>query len=153
MWTVPQLPFVPKTIILMHILITEKLHLKPPRKTGKRSRNVQLRIDDLVWRANGNPAPLGPWLETRPRFRRRVGVIDSAETLNPQAANAFLKFLEEPPSYTVIILIAPSPQAVLPHHHLSQYARALRNGERNFRDTYPAPDGAARTRRRLSERG
>ena len=83
-------------------------------KTGKRSRNVQLRIDDLVWRANGNPAPLGPWLETRPRFRRRVGVIDSAETLNPQAANAFLKFLEEPPSYAVIILIAPSPQAVLP---------------------------------------
>ena len=83
-------------------------------KTGKRSRNVQFRIDDLVRRQNGNPNPLGPWLETRPRFRRRVGVIDSAETLNPQAANAFLKFLEEPPSYAVIILIAPSPQAVLP---------------------------------------
>ena len=83
-------------------------------KTGKRSRNVQFRIDDLVRRQNGNPDPLGPWLETRPRFRRRVGVIDRAETLNPQAANAFLKFLEEPPSYAVIILIAPSPQAVLP---------------------------------------
>ena len=83
-------------------------------KTGKRSRRLQIRIDDLVWRANGNPNPLGPWLETRPRFQRRVGVIDSAETLNPQAANAFLKFLEEPPSYAVIILIAPSPQAVLP---------------------------------------
>ncbi len=83
-------------------------------KTGKRSRNVQFRIDDLVKREGGNPNPLGPWLETRPRFRRRVGVIDRAETLNPQAANAFLKFLEEPPSYAVIILIAPSPQAVLP---------------------------------------
>ena len=83
-------------------------------KTGKRSRKPQLRIDDLVARQNGNPNPLGPWLELRPRFRRRVGVIDSAETLNEGAANAFLKFLEEPPSYAVIILVAPSPQAVLP---------------------------------------
>ncbi len=83
-------------------------------KTGKKSRNLQIVIGDLVPRPNSNPSPLGPWLETRPRFRRRVGVIDRAETLNPQAANAFLKFLEEPPSYAVIILIAPSPQAVLP---------------------------------------
>ena len=83
-------------------------------KTGKRSRKPQLRIDDLVTRQNGNPNPLGPWLELRPRFRCRVGVIDGADALNEQAANAFLKFLEEPPSYAVIILIAPSPQAVLP---------------------------------------
>ena len=83
-------------------------------KTGKRSRKVQFRIDDLVLRKGGNPTPLGPWLETRPRFQQRVGVIDGADALNEQAANAFLKFLEEPPSYAVIILIAPSPQAVLP---------------------------------------
>jgi DNA polymerase III subunit delta' len=40
-------------------------------------------------------------------------VIDQADTLNISAANAFLKTLEEPPSHAVIILIAPSPQAVL----------------------------------------
>ncbi len=86
---------------------------KTTTKTGKRKRELEILIGQLVPR-EGEPDPLGPWLETRPRFRRRVGVIDSAETLNPQAANAFLKFLEEPPSYAVIILIAPSPQAVLP---------------------------------------
>ncbi|MDZ7704273.1 MAG: hypothetical protein U5L04_07320 [Trueperaceae bacterium] len=82
-------------------------------KTGRVSRDPQLRIDDLVARQGGNPDPLAPWLRTRPRYRYRVGVIDRADTLNMQAANAFLKMLEEPPSYALIILIAPSPQAVL----------------------------------------
>ena len=34
--------------------------------------------------------------------------------MSPAAANAFLKFLEEPPSYAVVILIAPSVESVLP---------------------------------------
>ena len=83
-------------------------------KTGKLSRRPQFRIDDLVPREGGVDNPLGNWLEKRPHFKKRVGVIDHAEALNASAANAFLKFLEEPPSYVVIILIAPSPQAVLP---------------------------------------
>ncbi len=83
-------------------------------RTGKLSRQPQFRIDDLVFREGGRSDPLGSWLEKRPHFRKRVGVIDHAETLNASAANAFLKFLEEPPSYVVIILVAPSSQAVLP---------------------------------------
>jgi len=83
-------------------------------KAGRRSRRPQLRIDDLVRREGGNDDPLGPWLEARPRFRYRVGVIDGAEALGEGAANAFLKFLEEPPSYAVVILIAASVQGVLP---------------------------------------
>ena len=83
-------------------------------KTGKLSRRPQFRIDDLVHREGGRNDPLGSWLEKRPHFKKRVGVIDHAETLNASAANAFLKFLEEPPSYVVIILIAPSQQAILP---------------------------------------
>lgn len=82
-------------------------------KSGKRSRHPQLRIGDLVPREDSPEQPLGPWLEARPRFRRRVGVIDGADTLSEAAANAFLKFLEEPPSYAVIILIAPSVGSVL----------------------------------------
>lgn len=82
-------------------------------KTGRVSRRPQLRIDDLVFRDGGNPEPLSRWLEIRPRSRWRVGVIDHAEALGEQAANAFLKFLEEPPGYARIILIAPSPEAVL----------------------------------------
>lgn len=83
-------------------------------KTGRRSRRLQLRIGDLVRREDGAEQPLGPWLEARPRFAKRVGVIDGAETLSEAAANAFLKFLEEPPSYAVIILIAASVESVLP---------------------------------------
>jgi hypothetical protein len=82
-------------------------------KTGRLSRRPQVRIDDLVFREGGNPEPLSRWLEIRPRSRWRVGVIDHAEALGEQAANAFLKFLEEPPGYARIILIAPSPEAVL----------------------------------------
>ncbi len=83
-------------------------------KTGRRSRRPQLRIGDLVRREGGADNPLGSWLESRPRFSKRVGVIDGAEHLGEAAANAFLKFLEEPPSYAVIILIAPSVESVLP---------------------------------------
>ncbi len=83
-------------------------------KSGRRSRRPQIRTGDLVRREGESDTPLGPWLEARPHFRRRVGVIDGAEALGAGAANAFLKFLEEPPSYAVIILIAPSVQSVLP---------------------------------------
>lgn len=82
-------------------------------KSGKLSRKPQFRIDDLVHREKGNPEPLRAWLEQRPHYRHRIGVIDHAESLNAAAANAFLKMLEEPPSYSTIILIAPDMQSVL----------------------------------------
>ncbi len=83
-------------------------------KTGRRSRRPSIRIGDLVPREEGSGVPLGRWLEARPRFAKRVGVVDGAEFLGEAAANAFLKFLEEPPSYAVVILIAPSVERVLP---------------------------------------
>lgn len=43
----------------------------------------------------------------------RIILIDGAEALNPQAGNALLKVLEEPPPKTVFILIAPTPRHVL----------------------------------------
>ena len=83
-------------------------------KTGRVSRRPEIHIDQLVPRPGGEEEPLSRWLELRPRFKKRVGVIDQAEKLGESAANAFLKLLEEPPSYAVVILIAPSPGAVLP---------------------------------------
>ena len=80
--------------------------------SGRLSRRPEIRIAQLVARV-GEDEPLSRWLESPPTFNKRVGVIDRADTLNRSAANAFLKFLEEPPSHAVIILIAPSPQAVL----------------------------------------
>jgi DNA polymerase III subunit delta' len=46
--------------------------------------------------------------------KTKVVVVDSAELMNPQAANSFLKTLEEPPSSTVLILISSNPHRLLP---------------------------------------
>lgn len=83
-------------------------------RTGRTKRRVEITIDQLVEREQGDPEPLTPWLRSRPRHRVRVGVIDHADAMNPSAANAFLKMLEEPPAWAAIVLIAPGPDAVLP---------------------------------------
>ena len=44
----------------------------------------------------------------------KVAIIDSAEKMNLQAANAFLKTLEEPPISTVLILIVTNLYQLLP---------------------------------------
>ena len=46
--------------------------------------------------------------------RRRVAIIDDAEALNDESANAMLKTLEEPPPHSVLILIATSADLLLP---------------------------------------
>src|SRR5688572_26448697 len=43
----------------------------------------------------------------------KVGIIVSAERLNVQAANAFLKTLEEPPADSIIVLLTTEPQRIL----------------------------------------
>ena len=111
-------------------------------RTGRRSRRPQLRIGDLVARDDSAEQPLSSWLETRPRFRRRVGIIDGAEALSEGAANAFLKFLEEPPSYAVIILIAPSVESVLPT--IVSRSAPVRFGAVDIPIETPEPHPAAR---------
>lgn len=44
----------------------------------------------------------------------KVCLIDGAEKMNPAAANALLKTLEEPREQTLLILLTPSPDKVLP---------------------------------------
>jgi len=46
--------------------------------------------------------------------RRRVAVIDDADRFNPESANALLKTLEEPPSYSTLILLSEDPATQLP---------------------------------------
>jgi len=43
----------------------------------------------------------------------KVAVIAGADRLNPQAANAFLKTLEEPPAQSVLILLSTEPSRIL----------------------------------------
>jgi DNA polymerase-3 subunit delta' len=46
--------------------------------------------------------------------RRKFAIIVGAEAMNPQAQNALLKTLEEPPDATTLILVSSAPQALLP---------------------------------------
>jgi DNA polymerase-3 subunit delta' len=78
---------------------------------------------DLVWvRPSGAAEMLVSDIDepviagaTRTPFEstRRVFVIESAQTMNDQAANRMLKTLEEPPSFVHLILLAERPQDVL----------------------------------------
>ncbi|MEB8386867.1 DNA polymerase III subunit delta' [Rhodobacteraceae bacterium KMM 6894] len=45
---------------------------------------------------------------------RRVVIIDAADDMNVQAANALLKMLEEPPARTTLLLISHQPSNLLP---------------------------------------
>ena len=59
---------------------------------------------DLVRRAAMAPA-VGRW---------HVLVVEDADRLTEQAANALLKAIEEPPQHTVWMLCAPSPEDLVP---------------------------------------
>jgi DNA polymerase-3 subunit delta' len=72
---------------------------------------------------------------------RRVVIIHPAEAMNPNAANALLKNLEEPPPGLLFILVSHNPQQLLP----TILSRCL-----SF--TLPAPDAASATRW-LAEQG
>ena len=45
---------------------------------------------------------------------RRVVIVDAADDLNVNAANAILKVLEEPPKDTVMLIVAHQPSRLLP---------------------------------------
>jgi DNA polymerase-3 subunit delta' len=55
---------------------------------------------------------------------RRVAIIDGADTLRAEAANAFLKTLEEPPEATVIVLLVEREER-LPETVLSRCQRVV----------------------------
>jgi len=45
---------------------------------------------------------------------RRVVIVDAADQMNTQAANALLKMLEEPPARTTLLLVTHQPSRLLP---------------------------------------
>ncbi|GMA15606.1 DNA polymerase III [Deinococcus metallilatus] len=54
------------------------------------------------------------FLEVRPTFRRRVVIVDGAEHLGPEAANALLKLVEEPPHGALFVFLAEDLRSVIP---------------------------------------
>ena len=54
-------------------------------------------------------------LTTRPTLgERRAIIIDPADAMNGNTANALLKLLEEPPEHTVFVLVSSAPRRLLP---------------------------------------
>ncbi len=66
---------------------------------------------------------------------RRVVIVDAADEMNVNAANALLKILEEPPSDAIILLVSHSPARLLP---------TIRSRCRVLACTPLAPDDLAR---------
>ncbi len=66
---------------------------------------------------------------------RRVVIVDCADEMNPQAANALLKLLEEPPDDATILLVSHQPSRLLP---------TIRSRCRELRCIPLAPDDMAR---------
>ncbi|WP_299733051.1 DNA polymerase III subunit delta' [uncultured Tateyamaria sp.] len=60
---------------------------------------------------------------------RRVVIIDAADDMNVNAANALLKMLEEPPARTTLLLICHQPSRLLPT--IRSRCRTLRLGTLN----------------------
>lgn len=92
------------------------------------------------------------------RGRRKVVILGDAERLvvqeaNPEAANALLKVLEEPPADTTLLLTAAEPQALLPTIRSRvvplRIGRVAAEAVREFlrRELPAAPKGAALERR------
>jgi DNA polymerase-3 subunit delta' len=75
----------------------------PPESNPKGARAIRIgAIRELERRASLRPA----------RAARRVLILDEAERMTGEAPQAFLKFLEEPPPATVVILVLPRARAV-----------------------------------------
>ena len=71
---------------------------------------------------------------------RRVVIVDAADELNRNAANAILKELEEPPADTTILLVAHQPSRLLPT--IRSRCRELRCNALNAQDLQSALDQA-----------
>ncbi|TAE79806.1 MAG: hypothetical protein EAZ74_00885 [Alphaproteobacteria bacterium] len=81
-------------------------------------------------------------------------IIDAADAMNPSAMNALLKWLEEPPPYTVFFLISHREGALLPTIHsrcrrvlctppsLSMFAEIMQMPEDEAHDLYRLSGGS-----------
>ncbi len=78
------------------------------------SKSRQIRIGQLVRREDSPGRVLLEMVSLKPtESEHKVAIIVAADRMNEQAANAFLKTLEEPPARSVLILLTTEPQRLL----------------------------------------
>jgi DNA polymerase III subunit delta' len=88
-------------VINGEILETADFHGIEPESKSRRILVVQIRELENSLRMRAT------------RARMKFGVVYEADRLMPQAANAFLKTLEEPPDHSLLILVTALPEALL----------------------------------------
>jgi len=89
------------------------VELQENPKTNKMRPGIA--VDQFVKADTSIGEPLASIFRTRPALSDwRVIVIDSVDDLNRNAANAFLKHLEEPPSNTLFLAVSHAPSRLLP---------------------------------------
>lgn len=81
------------------------LHIEREVKDGKQKKNVV--VDQI--RAMISEAYILP-----NEAKKKVFIIEDADTMNKYAQNAALKVLEEPPEFSSFILLAGNPELLLP---------------------------------------
>lgn len=101
----PELPAVRQVIAGAHPdcrLVRRSNNARPPHRL-----RTEISVDDV--RAVGqflrHTAAMGGW---------RTVIVDSADAMNPNAQNALLKILEEPPPRTLLLLVCHAPSRLLP---------------------------------------
>ena len=83
------------------------LVLRRPWDVRTKKLKTELTIDEVRRTA-------GFFTQTASEFGWRICIVDSADEMNRNAANALLKVLEEPPEKSVFFLVSRSPGRLLP---------------------------------------
>lgn len=93
-----------------------RIHQITPRKTPRENASDEASSREAAsGRKEPEAEPIVTWVGYKPfEGHRRVVIIDDAHTMNPQAQNALLKTLEEPPPSSILILVTPRPATLLP---------------------------------------
>lgn len=92
-----------------------RLERLPNERSGELARNISVDQVRSLQRLFTTTSSLSPW---------RVVIIDAVDDLEPAAANALLKRLEEPPPHTLVLLISHASDRLLPT--IRSRCRALR---------------------------
>ncbi|MDR0645815.1 MAG: hypothetical protein LBG46_02210, partial [Elusimicrobiota bacterium] len=78
--------------------------LKPPDNDVEKQQNI--RVETIRYLTNAS--------QQKPVFAKwKIYIVDNAQTLTASAANAMLKFIEEPPPNTIWILISSKKESML----------------------------------------
>jgi DNA polymerase-3 subunit delta' len=96
------------------LMVLERL---PKEKSEDLARNITVSQVRALSRLFATTATYSPW---------RAVVIDAADDLQKEGANALLKSLEEPPPSTVFLLVSHAPERLLPT--IRSRCRTLRLG-------------------------